>query len=567
MRREITKRAVLLLAIVSGVSLIALAFLQYRWITQLGASERALLDSSIKRGAQNFREEFNSEISEVVQRTTDGDERNVEARVSRFRSAAASTRHPQIVKAIYLMGSDAVFEGTATRLKPVECPTFLRPLRDQLLKFDDGGPPPRPFWNENPPAVVLPVRGGPPRRDHREGPLDDPGPPGDHDLPHRGPEQVWIGLEFDEAYIRNQFIPELIAKHFGTGYTVAVVSNESKLNIFGTGIDHPDAQVGFFEVHLRGPQDRPRRPRIESDRGRHGEPHHDGPQQPPQFASPRWQLLIKHQAGSLDLQVAGARRRNLAITFAVLFMMGLSSAALVVWLKRAEQLNRMQMDFVAGVSHELRTPLSVIRAAGENLADGVVASEKQVRNYGALVRDEGKRLSTMVEQILRFAGADSGRAPYTFTSIPADTLVDRAIACSADLLADIEVEKHVEDGLPSVMADEASLSHCLQNLLGNAVKYGDGKWVKLEALRKGDEIEFAVTDRGPGVDILDKPNLFDAFFRGKKAINDQIHGLGIGLSLVKRVAEAHGGRAEVQNLKQGGARFSVFIPVAQLRQS
>lgn len=138
------------------------------------------------------------------------------------------------------------------------------------------------------------------------------------------------------------------------------------------------------------------------------------------------------------------------------------------------------------------------------------------RNYGALVRDEGKRLSMMVEQILRFAGTDSGRAPYTFTPVLAETLVDRALEGSVDLLADVEVEKQVEPGLPSVMADEASLSHCLQNLLGNAVKYGDGKWVKVEALRKGDEIEFAVTDRGPGVDLLDKPNLFDAFFRGRK---------------------------------------------------
>lgn len=565
-----------MLAIVSAVSLIALAFLQYRWITQLGASERALLDESIKRGTQNFREEFNTEISEIVQRTMDGDERNVEARVSRFRSAAASIRHPQIVKAIYVVSSGNVFEGTTTQLKPVEWPVYLLPLRDQLLGFDDGGPPPHPFWNESPPTVVVPAMGGPPRRGRRDDPPEGPRPPDDHEAPPPGPQQAWIAFEFDQTYIGNQFVPELIAKHFGPGYGVAIVSTESDVNILGTRIDSPDAQVGFFEVHLRGPRDRPSGSRVDSDRDRnprpprhrerHGEPHRDGPPQPSQFAYPRWQLLIKHQAGSLDLQVAGARHRNLAITFAVLFMMGLSSAALVVWLKRAEQLNRMQMDFVAGVSHELRTPLSVIRAAGENLADGVVASEKQIRNYGALVRDEGKRLSTMVEQILRFAGTDAGRAPYTFTAVLAETLVDRALEGSVDLLADVEVEKQVEHGLPRVMADEASLSHCLQNLLGNAVKYGDGKWVKVEALRKGEEIEFAVTDRGPGVDLLDKPNLFDAFFRGKKAISDQVHGLGIGLSLVKRVAEAHGGRADVQNLKQGGARFSIFIPVARQEQ-
>jgi signal transduction histidine kinase len=271
-------------------------------------------------------------------------------------------------------------------------------------------------------------------------------------------------------------------------------------------------------------------------------------------------LRVKHQAGSLDLEVAGARHRNLAITCAALLLMALSSAALVVFLRRAEELNRMQMDFVAGVSHELRTPLAVIRSAGENLADGVVAADK-TSNYGALVRDEGRRLSSMVEQILRFAGVESGRAPYTFAAVPVARLIDRAIDDSSAALENVVVEKQIEDALPNVIADEASISHCLQNLLGNAVKYGDGKWVKVEAARHGSFVEFAVADRGPGVDPSEKRSVFNPFFRGKRAIDNQIHGLGIGLSLVRRVAETHGGSVAVTNQPLGGARFSLLIPV------
>ena len=545
MRGAITKRTVLWLAIISASSLVALAFLQYRWISQLGASERQLLDAAVERGTRNFREEFNGEITALINRTIgNGGQPEIESVAKRFRTAQASIQHPQTAKALYLITDTRIFEVTATGTKPVAWPAYLLPLRESRADVDDYGPPPRPFWNQDPPAVVLPGM-----REPRRGPPEDR----DRTPPEPHVDRLWMVFEFDAGYIGKHLVPELIAKHFGIDYDVEVISNWGDSH--APRITHPDASTGFFEFHLARPRER--RPG--------GPPRRDRPPQAPLFETPRYQLLVKHQSGSLDSQVTGVRHRNLAITGAVLLLMGLSSAALVVGLNRAEQLNRMQMDFVAGVSHELRTPLSVIRSAGENLADGVVASQKQIRNYGALVRDEGKRLSSMVEQILRFAGAESGRAPYTFAAVAVATLVQRALAESA--LEHIEVETYVEAGLPNVMADEAALSHCLQNLLGNAVKYGDGKWLKVEAMRSGSEVEFAVIDRGPGIDAADKSHLFDPFYRGKKAVSDQIHGLGIGLSLVKRVAEAHGGRADVRNLAAGGARFSVFIPVEKEQRS
>jgi signal transduction histidine kinase len=551
-RGAITKPALVALGIVSALSLVALAGLQYRWIAQLGTSERALLDASIERGMRNFREDFNGELSTLVGRTMRGAERTPEAFEERFLSAAASIHHPQMIRALYLSGQDnRLLRVTNSGLAPVEWPGFLKPLADQLRHPDDG-PPPRPFWNENPPAVALPRSPGPPRGppEERSGP---PSAPFQEDRDSRRPPRndqpgEWAVFEFDSDYIVNRVLPDLIGKHLGAGYQVEVVSvTDQSHRLFGPEIEHPDAEAGFFEV------------RIERPEHREGGPPHEPPQAP-LFETSRWQLRVKHQSGSLELEVAGARHRNLAVTSALLLLMALSITALLIWLRRAEELNRMQLDFVAGVSHELRTPLSVIRSAGENLADGVVASDK-IRHYGALVRDEGRRLSNMVEQILRYAGVESGRAPYTFTPVSPSALIAQALEGSVAALKGIAVEQQVGAGLPNVMADEASISHCIQNLLGNAIKYGDGKWVKVEALRNGDFVEFAVTDRGPGVDPADKQNIFDPFFRGKKAIDDQVHGLGIGLSLVKRIAEAHGGRAEVRNLPQGGARFSLLIPV------
>ena len=118
---------------------------------------------------------------------------------------------------------------------------------------------------------------------------------------------------------------------------------------------------------------------------------------------------MKHPSGSLEAAVNAARRRNLIVSSSILAVLGVSVGLLVLSTRRAQELARQQMEFVAAVSHELRTPLAVIRSAAENLADGVVNDEAQIRKYGELVRNEGRRLTEMVEQILEFAGIQSGQ--------------------------------------------------------------------------------------------------------------------------------------------------------------
>ena len=123
-------------------------------------------------------------------------------------------------------------------------------------------------------------------------------------------------------------------------------------------------------------------------------------------------MVVKHRAGSLEAAVAATRRRNLAISFGILLLLGASVGFIVLSSRRAQRLATQQMEFVAGVSHELRTPLAVICSAAENLADGVIDNRDQIKRYGGLIRDEGRRLTGMVEQVLEFAGAQSGRKNY-----------------------------------------------------------------------------------------------------------------------------------------------------------
>ena len=144
--------------------------------------------------------------------------------------------------------------------------------------------------------------------------------------------------------------------------------------------------------------------------------------------------------------------------FGVLLVLAASMALVLVWTQRIRRLAKMQMDFVAGVSHELRTPVSVISSAAENLADGVVESKPQVKQYGALIRNEAQRLAAMIEQVLLFAATRNDKRQYEPRPVPVAETIDSAVADLAHLTAanGFTVEKEVAPGLPPVMADPES---------------------------------------------------------------------------------------------------------------
>jgi two-component system sensor histidine kinase SenX3 len=280
---------------------------------------------------------------------------------------------------------------------------------------------------------------------------------------------------------------------------------------------------------------------------------------------PRWRLLVKHPSGSLEAAVNAARRRNLVISTSILGVLGASMALLVLSTRRAQELARQQMEFVAAVSHELRTPLAVIRSAGDNLADGVVHDEQQVRKYGDLVRNEGRRLTEMVEQILEFAGIQSGQRGFALGPVPLLPMLHDVVESSRALLdqAGITVEYAIADPLPPVLGEEAALRRVFQNLVGNAIKYGRaGGWIGIRARHSGREIHVTVADHGSGIQPGEQPRIFEPFYRSPDVVAAQIQGAGLGLSLVRRIVEAHGGAITVSSTPGSGSEFTVTLPAA-----
>ena len=283
----------------------------------------------------------------------------------------------------------------------------------------------------------------------------------------------------------------------------------------------------------------------------------------------RWLLYVRDEAGSVDTLVARGRWRNYAVSGALFALLLATAWVLIRFTRKAQQLAELQMNFVAGVSHELRTPLAVIGTAAYNLRGKLAGNPAQVSKYGALIESESHKLSAMVEQILQFAELRSGKGVRRSEPVLVEEIIEQGLQANKDLqTGTFEVEMRIEPRLPVVLGDPVALRHALQNLLSNAVKYGTegSNWIGLDASSvetdAGVFVEIRVTDHGPGIPTEDQAHIFEPFYRGQYALRDQIHGTGLGLDLVKRIVEAHGGTIRVESAPMQGAAFVMRIPAA-----
>ena len=302
----------------------------------------------------------------------------------------------------------------------------------------------------------------------------------------------------------------------------------------------------------------------------------------------RWVLMAKHRSGSLEAAVAGVRRRNLWVSSSILMLLTVVIGLIAVSARRAQELARQQMEFVAAVSHELRTPVSVIGAAAGNLADGVVGDPQRVRKYGETIQSEARRLGETVERVLQLAGIAAGRAAAAQTPISADDLIHESInACRHEIeSAGFNVEVAIAEGLPNIVGDVTALKSALQNVISNAVKYGGtARWIRVSASlepprselamtvdrgrghRRGRSVFVAVEDRGIGIDADDRKHIFEPFYRGRDAVAQQIQGSGLGLNLVMGIVAAHGGHVMVNSEPGKGSTFTLALPAASESES
>ena len=569
---------------------LVLGVLQYRWIGEVSQAERERMQGSLRSSLLRLSQDFNGELvaaaSALHPRSSEPSEEGREAEyLALYRRWKESAPHHLLFKRlalavpakddVELLLLDTANESFRAAPWPDEWASMHEHLSARLAGEGFGGGPPR-FQSRDSLVMDIPRFLRPPG--------DETGP----DRRRRPPrESEWLLLEPDPDYLRAKVLPELLSRHLASSdYDVVVASRRDPTKIIfqtapGFSGNQADGSVGIFEVPMEaifrrglggrfgrgdgpgggGPDGGPFRRRRPPEMG-------EGGPGPPPPERGEWTLSVRHRSGSLEAVVERGRWRNLAILAGLLLMMLSALGALIRYSERERRLAKLQMDFVAGISHELRTPLSVIRTAAHNLHGGLVTQPKQIQRYGALIRDESERLTGIVEQVLRFAGVQAGRVIQSREPVKVETLVEEALTATVRQTdeAGCLVERQIAADLPQVSADPLALKHALINLIVNATKYGfSGGWIGVEAKLVEGAVEITVKDRGPGIALKDQQRVFDAFYRGQRAMEDQIHGTGLGLNLVKRIAEAHDGAVRLKSEPGVGTEFTLRIPAAPAR--
>lgn len=287
-----------------------------------------------------------------------------------------------------------------------------------------------------------------------------------------------------------------------------------------------------------------------------------------------WEIAATHRAGSLEAAERSVRRWWLSIYLLISLALAAGVTPILLSAVRTQRILRLQMEFVASVSHELRTPLSVIGSAADNLAEGVVRSDRGVREYGALIRSECRRLSGLVEQTLRFAAGKADYRSRNIQFIQVSGIVDRTLAEAAAVIgaSGFTVEKQIGPDLPLIRVDPIVLSECLGNLVSNALKYGGEKrWFAIRAAAvetgRGSGVRITVQDHGPGIAAEELPHIFEPFYRGRAAQATAIRGTGLGLSLAQEAAHSMGARITVESASGEGTAFTIHIPAAYMNST
>ena len=395
--------------------------------------------------------------------------------------------------------------------------------------------------------------------------------------PCEGISEGVVLFRLDMARLRRTLLPELVRRHLDG------LQREDLLFAIVAGPERKDivyASPGFDPVMLaRTPdmlipldflgEEAGRGGRGGGGRGGEyaGTRSRGGNLEPPRGPAPdRWWLVAQHRAGSLSAAVAQLRTRNLALSFGILLLMAVAVGMIVANARKAERLGRQQLEFVAGVSHEMRTPVAAIDLAAGNLADGLITDPARVRRYGGVIRAEARRMADTVERVLQFAALDAGRGVGAVVDVDLRAVVAEVItrARSDNPDATIVFEDSAEAGM--VRGDPALLRSCVQNLVGNALKYGGAPAaVRVRLTPSGGtkpEARLTVEDQGPGIDPADLPHIFDPFYRGRLATERRIPGNGLGLHIVKRGVDALGGRVSVRTARGSGTAVTLHLPLA-----
>lgn len=278
----------------------------------------------------------------------------------------------------------------------------------------------------------------------------------------------------------------------------------------------------------------------------------------------KWRLNVSLSTAE---QLAKSTERRLLLEIVLVTLSALVVTAGMVLIltaaARERRLANLKSEFVANVSHELKTPLSLIRMFAELLQGGMVGNPEKRRQYVEIIVSESERLGVLIENVLNFSKVERGLGTYEFAERDVHEVVRKTLSTIAHRAerTSVRLELDIPERPLRVRMDERAIDIAVNNLVDNALKYATkGGHIHVRVANEGPLVEIVVSDRGPGIAPDERSRIFERFVRGEHQPGEpRPRGSGIGLSLVKSVAEAHGGRAWVDNAPGGGSAFHLTM--------
>lgn len=276
-----------------------------------------------------------------------------------------------------------------------------------------------------------------------------------------------------------------------------------------------------------------------------------------------WTLHLTAAAAS-PAAAGGNRRTLVAMMAAMLMFLWGATYFMARAIRREAAVARLQSDFVAAVSHEFRSPLTTIRQMAEMLEMGRLSTEERRLTYYRVLAGEAARLQRLVETLLNFGRMEAGAERYRVGDLDAAALV-RGVVREMEPLArasGTRIEAHGPDAGVRVRGDESALAVALRNLIDNAIKYSPAQsTVSVQWTQENDRVVISVVDCGMGIPRAEQQAIFRKFVRGRAAIDANVKGTGVGLSMVQQIVLAHGGEVRLDSEPGRGSTFTLLLPL------
>lgn len=236
-------------------------------------------------------------------------------------------------------------------------------------------------------------------------------------------------------------------------------------------------------------------------------------------------------------------------------------------IQRQKQLSDMKTDFINNMTHEFKTPIATISLATDSIMSPKISSQpEKVARFANIIKQENKRMNKQVEKVLQMAKLDKNELQLNLTQVDLHSVIDDAVQyiCLQVEPRGGQVTTQLTAEPAEVEGDQTHLSNLINNLLDNANKYSpDAPVIHVSTRKVNNGMEVTVADQGLGMNKEALKHIFDRFYRVNTGDRHDVKGFGLGLSYVKTIVDAHGGKITVKSEPGKGSRFILFFPYRQ----